>query len=303
MGHIPVSAASIAWNNPAGGSWNQPTNWTPAQVPGAGDSAVIQLAGTYTVDLPSTVTLTSIELGGPGATPTLTLANGILRPTGGTIGSQSSFNITGGTIEGSGTIQGANFISGLISPGGDAHGDLRFPNGLTLNPNVTVRIHVAGITPGTQHDRIRVTGPIHLGDASLDFATANGIGFGQSVLFLENDGVDPISGSFANRVEGSLFDVASRLYRIRYKTGTGNDASLIRDDGAIVLTPVPILTNGLYRVLGLGTNFVQYRIEASTNLTDWIELGTVPANGGGEFQFDDPDTAAFPHRLYRAIGP
>ncbi len=232
-----------------------------------------------------------------------TLTSGILRPTGGTIGSQSLFNISGGTLEGSGTIQGANFISGLISPGGDAHGDLRFPNGLTLTPDVTVRIHATGTSPGTQHDRIRVTGPVNLAGASLHVATATGIGFGQSVVFLENDGSDPISGSFANRAEGSLFDVATRLYRIRYKTGTGNDASLIRDDGAIVLTPLPILTNGLYRVLGLGTNFVHYRIEASTNLTDWIELGTVPANGGGEFQFDDPDTAAFPHRLYRAVGP
>ncbi len=230
-------------------------------------------------------------------------STGILRPTGGAIGVQAGFDVTGGTVEGTGTILGARFLGGLLSPGGESTGDLRFPNGLSLAPNVTVRIQATGPTPVTQHDRIRVTGAIDLGSANLQIPTATGIGFGQSVLFVENDGLDAITGTFAGRDEGSLFDVSTRLYRIRYKTGTGNDVSLIRDDGAIVLTPRPILTNGLYRVLGLGTNFVNYRIEASTNLTDWIELGTVPANGGGEFQFDDPDTAQFPHRLYRAIGP
>jgi hypothetical protein len=230
-------------------------------------------------------------------------STGILRPTGGSVGVQAGFDVIGGTVEGTGTILGARFLGGLLSPGGESTGDLRFPNGLSLAPAVTVRIHATGPTPATQHDRIRVTGPVDLGGANLQVPTATGIGFGQSALFLENDGLDAITGTFAGRDEGSLFDVSTRLYRIRYKTGTGNDVSLIRDDGGIVLTPRPILTNGLYRVLGLGTNFVHYRIEASTNLTDWIELGTVPANGGGEFQFDDPDTAQFPHRLYRAIGP
>ncbi len=98
---------------------------------------------------------------------TFTHTAGILRPTGGSIGSQNSFDVAGGTLEGSGTILRAQFVSGLISPGGDATGDLRFPNGLILNPAVTVRIHANGTTPGTQHDRLRVTGPVDLGGASL----------------------------------------------------------------------------------------------------------------------------------------
>jgi hypothetical protein len=251
------------------------------------DNVGVVEAATGTLFLPATFTHTA----------------GILRPTGGSIGSQNSFDVAGGTLEGSGTILHAQFVSGLITPGGDASGDLRFPTGLILNPAVTVRIHANGTAPGTQHDRLRVSGPVDLGGASLQIPSATGIGFGQSALFLENDGSDPIVGTFAGRDEGSLFDVASRLYRLRYKTGTGNDASLIRDDGAIVLSPRFRLTNGLYRVVGLGTNFVNYRIEASTNLTDWIDLGTVPSNGGGEFQFDDPESDQLPDRLYRAIGP
>ncbi len=31
---------TITWKNPAGGLWNQPTNWQPAQVPGPLDTAV-----------------------------------------------------------------------------------------------------------------------------------------------------------------------------------------------------------------------------------------------------------------------
>ncbi len=48
--------STITWNNtvaPTGGDWDIPLNWSPAQVPGAGDDAVINLASAGTVLLSS----------------------------------------------------------------------------------------------------------------------------------------------------------------------------------------------------------------------------------------------------------
>jgi hypothetical protein len=43
----------------------------------------------------------------------------------------------------------------------------------------------------------------------------------------------------------------------------------------------------------------QTRIEASTNLKDWISIYT----NSGNFQFSDPSSANFPNRFYRAVRP
>jgi hypothetical protein len=44
-------------------------------------------------------------------------------------------------------------------------------------------------------------------------------------------------------------------------------------------------------------------VEASTNLTDWLPIATVPQSSGSDQVFD-PDAGAFPRRFYRAVvGP
>src|SRR5260370_31746136 len=57
-------AATIAWTNTAGGTWNTAANWTPNQVPDAGDDALITSNGTYTVTLDVSPTIASLTLGG-----------------------------------------------------------------------------------------------------------------------------------------------------------------------------------------------------------------------------------------------
>jgi adhesin HecA-like repeat protein len=48
-----AGAVTITWNNPAGGAWSDPANWTPAEVPdAAGETAVLPvLSGPYRVTL------------------------------------------------------------------------------------------------------------------------------------------------------------------------------------------------------------------------------------------------------------
>lgn len=49
QGAAPASV--ISWNNAAGGNWSNAMDWSPNQVPGALDDALITLDGTYTVTL------------------------------------------------------------------------------------------------------------------------------------------------------------------------------------------------------------------------------------------------------------
>jgi hypothetical protein len=62
---ITVNAVGVvAWNNAAGGNWNNAANWTPARVPGVDDVATIDLPGTYTVTLDVNATVLAINTGG-----------------------------------------------------------------------------------------------------------------------------------------------------------------------------------------------------------------------------------------------
>src|SRR5437879_1708548 len=48
---ISGHAADITWTNVSGGNWSTAANWSPNQVPGAGDNAFITNNGTYTATL------------------------------------------------------------------------------------------------------------------------------------------------------------------------------------------------------------------------------------------------------------
>jgi hypothetical protein len=63
----------IQWNNPAGGAWNVPANWSPEQLPTFGDRVLLTLAGTYTVTVSALdqIAIGELVIGGPGSAPTL----------------------------------------------------------------------------------------------------------------------------------------------------------------------------------------------------------------------------------------
>ena len=64
-----ASAIDIFWNNASGGAWNVGGNWLPNTVPSsAGDTAVIDLAGTYTVSVTAAQSTGPISILNPGAT-------------------------------------------------------------------------------------------------------------------------------------------------------------------------------------------------------------------------------------------
>lgn len=70
---------TVHWANGVSGSWFDNTKWSPAVVPGSSDVACIDAAGTYTVTMDpavdaTPVAVTGLNIGGAGASPTVSLA-------------------------------------------------------------------------------------------------------------------------------------------------------------------------------------------------------------------------------------
>jgi len=87
----PGRAATILWTNTAAGYWSVPANWTPNQVPGANDTAILPIAGSNGVVLDTNVILQNLVVNGSDLTTTAysydtITVNGEIDWTNGTIG-------------------------------------------------------------------------------------------------------------------------------------------------------------------------------------------------------------------------
>ena len=79
---------------------------------------------------------------------------------------------------------------------------------------------------------------------------------------------------------------------------TSSNASLsVYDSAAAVLVLPRYLTNNQFQLSLTGVPGFTYAIQASTNLADWIFLGT----NSSPFIFLDYEASDFPQRFYRAL--
>jgi hypothetical protein len=109
----PAHSATITWTNTSGGFWSTANNWSPHFVPGGGDTAVITAAGTYTVTVDTTVSVSAINLGGTGQ-QTLTNNSQMITIGSATVNANGVLALGGGTLTGGPmTVQGTyNFAGG-----------------------------------------------------------------------------------------------------------------------------------------------------------------------------------------------
>ena len=89
---------------------------------------------------------------------------------------------------------------------------------------------IAGGAPG-QYSLLTVTGTVTLGGA-LDLDVVAGAPYppGTTFTMIDNDGSDPVIGTFTGYPEGALVATSSQRFTISYVGGTGND---------VVLTGIP----------------------------------------------------------------
>jgi len=105
----------------------------------------------------------------------------------GTLNSVPAVQIQGGTLSGSGTINGNVIMGGTISPGNS-------PGILTINGNYTQAAfgayvaELAGLTAGTGYDQVDVNGTANL-DGTLDVSLINGftVALGDNFILMKYD--------------------------------------------------------------------------------------------------------------------
>ena len=167
------------------------------------------LDGTLAV---SGITTSTVTVNGPGA---------LLEVTG------SIFNpvaVMQGVLAGTGTITfpvlvntGATLAPGL-SPG------IINTGSITLAGNLAAEI--LGPTVGTQYDQVNVTGMVTLNSPTLALSGGYVSVAGNSFILINNDGVDPVTGTFAGLAEGATLAFNGVPLRISYMGGDGNDVVL-----------------------------------------------------------------------------
>ena len=176
LGLVAVAGAATR-NNPAGGAWSIPANWTPADVPdAAGETAVLpDLGGAYQVTLDINPAIDGLRLEMGAATLALN---------GKTIGSPGLFIGPGSTVGGAGVLdipEVNNFGSIEGSVPGDSvkingivtnHGTIRVLNGGTVNVNRPLVTNFGTIASGPGGGRFSIKMPFDVGGTLNQMRTA-----------------------------------------------------------------------------------------------------------------------------------
>lgn len=181
---------------------------------------------------------TTLSGTGTGYTGTLTVGGGtleLLTTLGGNVIISS-----GATLIGSGGMNGSLTVNGGagVSPGqtAGAYGAFNIGAGLVL-----AGLFTADANTPAQVDLLNVSGSVNLTGASLA-QTIVGLSNppGSALVLVQNDGVDPVVGTFSGFAEGTVITVGGDLYRVSYvynaetnTIGGGNDVALVRNRGFI----------------------------------------------------------------------
>jgi hypothetical protein len=88
-----------------------------------------------------------------------------------------------------------------------------------------------------------------------------------------------------------------------YQFNLANGTLTVTPSGPITITAVELTDPDHLRIAGTGDSNVTYRIQASTDLVSWTEIGTATADGTGAFEFVDAAAGTFSGRCYRVATP
>jgi autotransporter-associated beta strand protein len=141
----------------------------------------------------------------------------------GSIGSRRPLDVaTIATLSGGGNIASPVFInSGVLSPGpGPAVLSL---GGVTFSIASTFVVELNGFVAGTGYDQLDVLGRVELGNSILALSGNPGTSVGATFTIIDNDGTDPVVGTFLGLPEGATFTVNGHNYRINYAAGINNN--------------------------------------------------------------------------------
>lgn len=216
--------------------------------------------------------------------------------------------LKGGSLKGSGVLDQL-IAYGPVSPGDDGPGRLAV-GFADLDFNSILLIQLGGTNAGLDYSQLRVTSQVDIfGPNTLRVSVVPGFlgAIGNQYAIISNVGPYPVTGGFTGLPEGSaVYASNGARFRISYHGGASNDVVLTQ----ISLPAQPqfsgiMLPGGGVELTGTGYTNATYTVWANTNLvtTNWATLGTATANGSGQIQFIDTNSASCPHRFYRFSWP
>ena len=161
----------------------------------------------------------------------------------------TTFNLNGGSLNGTGDIFGPLTTSGAskISPG-LSPGTLTINGGTLLDAGNDLFMELGGLTQGTLYDYLDVNGSLMLGGTlSLKFIDGFEAFLGSGDLFTIMTADSPIGGSFSNVASGgTLFDL-DNLYEFTVLYGAGSPYG---DDKVVLAAMVPEPGRAMLLTLG-----------------------------------------------------
>jgi autotransporter-associated beta strand protein len=217
-----------------------------------------------------------------------------------------------GRLHGQGTVGAINGLGGWTVPGDNcvapSHGQLKSAT-LNLDATSDFNVDLGGTAASGKYDRLKVTGSVTLANAILHVTQSALAKTNDQFVIIDNDGVDPVNGTFAGFPENSIITLSpSQTLKISYVGGDGNDVVLTQ----IAAPPAPTLGgitstgNGQIQLTGSGVSGWTYSVQANDDLLNpngWQTIGTATADGNGAFQFNDPDAPNHTQRFYRLQAP
>src|SRR5207249_2927332 len=100
-----------------------------------------------------------------------------------------------------------------------------------------------GVTAGSGFDQLNVNGSVALSNALINVVLGFSPPIGASFLIINNDGTDPVIGTFSGLPEGAVLNVSGLAFRISYVGGSGNDVVLTRISPPVRFDSITRLTN------------------------------------------------------------
>jgi autotransporter-associated beta strand protein len=136
----------------------------------------------------------------------------------------SAIAMIGGKLGGFGETGPISSTAAIVAPGeapGQSYGRLR-SGSISFAANTKFEVELNGESVNDS-DRLAVTGTVELLDAELELKLPATLPADASWTIIDNDGKDPVVGTFFGRPEGRELSLGGNRYRLTYRGGDGND--------------------------------------------------------------------------------
>jgi hypothetical protein len=227
---------------------------------------------------------------------------GTLRLNGGTLAAAGNLiTMTGGTLDGTGTVTANTIVQGGTFSPGQSPGSIQFSfANITLGSNATFVVEGTGIVPGTQYDQILIGGTAAISNCTLQVTSLPTVSVGTVFAIVTNTSGTAVTGTFNGLPESSVIIVSGQPFRIHYNLA-GKNVVLVRDSGAAsALLSNNVYSNGNFRFSGAGGSAIIYGVQATTNFLQWTNIGFTTGDLSGNFIFNDTNAFRYLYRFYRA---